>query len=194
MNTHDDTPSGGPVSGDPANLLKHYQNGNEDALSELLPLVYDELRALASRQLASQRRNHTLQPTALIHEAYLRLADQDNPDWEDRRHFLLMASKIMRHVLVDYARRRSAAKRPQSRQQVHIETSELGEEFGPDLITLDQVLEQLAEIDERQARIVELRYFAGLSLEDTASTLQLSKSTVIREWRMARAWLQRRLD
>lgn len=193
MSTRDHTTPPGPAGRDAAELLQRYTAGDDESLANLLPLVYDELKALASRQLAGQRHNHTLQPTALIHEAYLRLADQDDPDWEDRRHFLMMASTVMRHVLVDYARRRSAAKRPPAGQRVDIETAELGGDFGHDLIALDEVLEQLAGIDPRQARIVELRYFAGLSLEETATTLELSKSTVIREWRMARAWLEQRL-
>jgi len=174
-------------------LLKRYSAGDDEELYQLLPLVYEELRAMAGRQLAGQRRDHTLQATALINEAYLRLADQDYHNWEDQRHFLLVAATVMRRVLVDYARRRGAGKRPQDGQRVDMETTELGDEFGPDLIALDQVLEQLAECDERQAQIVELRYFAGLSITETAETLDISESTVTREWRMARAWLSRRL-
>lgn len=179
-------------------MLQQYSVDGDANMHQMLPLVYDELRALASRQLARQRPGHTLQPTALINEAYLRLAEHDDPTWEDRREFLLLASTVMRRVLVDYARRHHAAKRPTSRRRVDIDTSELdgdaSHEFGTDLVALDQVLENLAEIDRRQARIVELRYFAGLSMEDTAETMQISKSTVVREWRMARAWLRRHLD
>jgi RNA polymerase sigma factor (TIGR02999 family) len=197
MNTHSDTSNGTPPGRqqmkDLTELLQRYSAGEGANLHRLLPLMYDELRALASRQLARQRPGHTLQPTALINEAYLRLADQDYHSWEDRRDFLLVASTVMRRVLVDYARRRGAAKRPTAQYQVELDSSELGENFGSDLIALDQVLERLAEVDERQARIVELRYFAGLSMEDTAETLDISKSTVVREWRMARAWLMRHL-
>jgi RNA polymerase sigma factor (TIGR02999 family) len=179
-------------------MLQRYSADGDANMHQMLPLVYDELRALASRQLARQRPGHTLQPTALINEAYLRLAEQDDPTWEDRREFLLLASTVMRRVLVDYARRHNAAKRPTSQRRVDIDTSELdgdsGHDFGTDLVALDQVLENLAEVDPRQARVVELRYFAGLSMEDTADTLQISKSTVVREWRMARAWLKRNLD
>ncbi len=179
---------------DVTDLLKRYSDqGDEDSLYQMLPMVYQELRALAGRQLASQGRDHTLQATALINEAYLRLADQEYHNWESRRHFLLIASTVMRRVLVDYARRRSAGKRPDGQQRVNLDSDHLGEEFGSDLIALDQVLEQLYELDERQARIVELRYFAGLSVPDTAETLEVSESTVIREWRMARAWLKRKL-
>lgn len=180
---------------DVTDLLQRYsEKGDQDSLYQMLPMVYQELRALAGRQLAGQGRDHTLQATALINEAYLRLADQDYHSWESRRHFLLVASTVMRRVLVDYARRRSAGKRPDARQRVLLDNDQLGQDFGSDLIALDQVLEQLYELDERQARIVELRYFAGLSVPDTAETLEISESTVVREWRMARAWLKRKLS
>ncbi len=175
-------------------LLQRYSDGNETSLYKLLPMVYEELRGLAGRQLSRQRRDHTLQATALINEAYLRLADQEYHSWENRRQFLLVASTVMRRVLVDYARRRSAAKRPQDFQRVEVEVADSDSEFGQDLVALDQLLEQLAEVDERQAQVVELRYFAGLSIEETARTLQVSVATVNREWRMARAWLRRRMD
>jgi len=174
-------------------LVREHAGRGEKSLSHLLPLVYDELQALAARQLARQRRDHTLQPTALINEAYLRLAGQEFESWEDRREFVLVAATVMRRVLVDYARRRNADKRPQEAQRVDLEDATAGEAFGLELIAIDEVLEQLAEIDGRQARIVELRYFAGLSMEETAETMDLSRSTVAREWRMARAWLKRRL-
>ncbi len=174
-------------------LLQRFSQGDETGLYELLPMVYQELRAMAGRQLARQGRDHTLQATALINEAYLRLANQDYHSWEDRRQFLLVAATVMRRVLVDYARSRNAEKRPQSHQRIDMEAEDLGADFGPDLIALDQVLEQLAEVDERQARIVELRYFAGLSISETAETLDVSDRTVVREWRMALAWLKRRL-
>lgn len=179
---------------DVTDLLQRYsEKGDRDSLYQMLPMVYQELRALAGRQLAAQGRDHTLQATALINEAYLRLADQEYHNWESRRHFLLVASTVMRRVLVDYARRRSASKRPDSRQRVILDNDQLGQDFGSDLIALDQVLEQLYELDDRQARIVELRYFAGLSVPDTAETLEISESTVVREWRVARAWLKRKL-
>lgn len=177
-------------------LLERYSQPDEDddGLYTLLPLVYEELRAMAGRQLSGQRRDHTLQATALINEAFLRLAEQEYHSWEDRRQFLLVAATVMRRVLVDYARRRSAAKRPDGNQRIDIDDAQLGDNFGPDLIALDQVLEQLAEVDERQAQIVELRYFAGLNVPETAETLEISESTVVREWRMARAWLMRKLE
>lgn len=175
-------------------LVREHGDRGEKSLSHLLPLVYDELQALAARQLARQRRDHTLQPTALINEAYLRLAGQEFESWKDRREFVLVAATVMRRVLVDYARRRNADKRPQDAQRVDIEDAPAGQAFGLELIAIDEVLGQLAEIDQRQARIVELRYFAGLSMEETAETMDLSRSTVAREWRMARAWLKRRLS
>ena len=177
-----------------AELLKQYTGGDDDSINQMLPMVYQELRALAGRQLASQRRDHTLQATALINEAYLRLAEQDYHNWENRRQFLLIAATVMRRVLVDYARRRSAAKRPQENQKITVESCDLGEDFGQDLIALDQILNQLSEVDERQARIVELRYFAGLSIAETAEAMEISPRTVTREWRMALAWLRRTLS
>lgn len=175
-------------------LVRRCTERGDPSLASMLPLVYDELRALAARQLSAQRGDHTLQPTALINEAYLRLAGQEYESWQDRREFVMVAATIMRRVLVDYARKRHAEKRPQSHLRVDIDESEPGESFGSELIAIDEVLEQLAEIDDRQARIVELRYFAGLSMEETAETLDVSRSTVAREWRMARAWLRRRLS
>ncbi len=177
-----------------AELLKRYADGEDEDFYKLLPLVYEELRAMAGRQLAGQRRDHTLQATALINEAYLRLAEQDYHGWEDDRQFLLVAATVMRRVLVDYARRKSADKRPPEHGRVEIDKAEPGDGFGADLLAMDQVLQQLAEVDERQARIVELRYFAGLSIPETAEALQISESSVTREWRMARAWLRRRLE
>ncbi|NBD96086.1 MAG: sigma-70 family RNA polymerase sigma factor [Gammaproteobacteria bacterium] len=175
-------------------LVKRCTERGDPSLAGMLPLVYDELRALAARQLSAQRGDHTLQPTALINEAYLRLAGQSYESWQDRREFVLVAATIMRRVLVDYARKRAADKRPQSHFRVELEEPEADETLGSELIAIDEVLEQLADIDERQARIVELRYFAGLSMEETAEAMDVSRSTVAREWRMARAWLKRRLS
>jgi len=175
-------------------LIRRCSDRGDSSLGDILPLVYDELRALACRQLSTQRAGHTLQPTALINEAYLRLAGQEYESWKDRREFVLVAATIMRRVLVDYARQRNAEKRPQAHQQVALDEPLTDETLGAELIAIDEVLEQLGELDARQARIVELRYFAGLSMEETAETLDVSRSTVAREWRMARAWLKRRLS
>jgi len=183
----------GKQSADLDKLIRSLGDSSDPTLPSMLPLVYDELRALASRQLAAHRGNHTLQPTALINEAYLRLAGQSYESWQDRQQFVLVAATVMRRVLVDYARKRLAAKRPQRHLQVDIDEHPTGQDFSTELIIIDEVLEQLADIEPRQARIVELRYFAGLSMEETAEMLDISRSTVAREWRMARAWLKRRL-
>lgn len=179
---------------DVTQLLQRWRDGDRDALDRLLPLVYAELRALASRQLAGERADHTLQVTGLVNEAYLRLAGQ-RAAWADRRHFLLIAGTLMRRVLVDHARRQQATKRPPADARVSLDDVDPAAlRVDADLVALDGALEALSRIDERQARIVELRYFVGLDIETTARTMELSVSTVTREWRMARAWLQRRLD
>jgi len=174
-------------------LLQRWSGGDVAARDRLMPLVYDELRALAARQLKAERRDHTLQVTGLVNEAYLRLAGQDRADWADRRHFLLIAARMMRRVLVDDARRKSAGKRPSAADRLSIDDIDLPVDADCELVALDEALTRLAEVDPRQAEIVQLRYFAGLDIEETARVVELSVSTVTREWRMARAWLQREL-
>lgn len=174
-------------------LLKRWAGGDKQALDRLLPMVYAELRALAARQLSGERRDHTLQVTGLVNEAYLRLAGQTRMEWADRRQFLLVAATMMRRVLVDHARRHAAGKRPPAEQRMSIEEIDIAGEQELDLVALDAALSRLAGIDPRQAQIVELRYFTGLDIEQTAAALELSISTVTRDWRMARAWLQREL-
>lgn len=175
-------------------LLQRWSGGDRAALDRVLPLVYAELRSLAARQLAGERSDHTLQVTGLVNEAYLRLCDQ-RATWADRRHFLLIAATLMRRVLVDHARRQQAGKRPPPDARVSIDDVDPAAlRVDADLLALDGALDALAAVDPRQARIVELRYFVGLDTEATARTMELSVSTVTREWRMARAWLQRRLD
>lgn len=178
---------------DVTTLLERWSSGDGRALDRLMPLVYDELRALAHRQLASERRDHTLQTTALVNEAYLRLAGQSRASWANRRQFLLVAARMMRRVLVDYARRRAASKRPPAGGRVSLDTASLAADSDPDILSLDLALTKLSEIDGRQVQVVELRYFAGLDIQQTAETLGVSVSTVTREWRMARAWLRREL-
>ena len=159
----------------------------------LVPLVYDELRKLASSYLRGERADHTLQTTALVHEAYLKLADQRHTSWANRSHFFGIAAQAMRRILVDHARTRSRAKRDGGRS-VTLEEELAGSVGRPDeILEVDEALERLAQLDPRQARIVELRYFAGLTIEDTALTLDLSPATVKREWTSARAWLQQEL-
>lgn len=175
-------------------LLRSWSGGDRAALDRLLPLVYDELRAQAARQLAGERGDHTLQVTGLVNEAYLRLAGQERMEWSDRRQFLLIAATMMRRVLVDHARRQAAGKRPPSDRRLSVEEIDIASEQEDfDLMALDAALTRLASIDPRQAQIVELRYFTGLDIDQTAAALDLSVSTVTRDWRMARAWLQREL-
>lgn len=175
-------------------LLAAWSGGDAAALDALMPLVYDELRRVAGRQLASERGSHTLQPTALVNEAFLRLVDQTRASWKDRTHFYSVAAQIMRRILIDHARRRLAGKRGGGAETVSLDgVADWPEPRDLDVILLDEALTELATFDPRQSRVVELRFFAGLSVEETAEALQLSTATVKREWRMARAWLVRQL-
>jgi RNA polymerase sigma factor (TIGR02999 family) len=175
-------------------LLHAWSSGNPDAQEELLPLVYDELRRRAAGQLRRDRKEHTLQPTALVHEAYLRLVGQREVDWQCRMHFFALASRMMRRVLVDHARARAAAKRPDASLRVTLD-SDLSsvDPRGCDLLMLDEALSELAHLDQRQGSIVELCYFGGLTEDEVAATLSVSRSTVSRELRSAKAWLFRRM-
>lgn len=171
-------------------LLRRWSGGDVGARESLVPLVYDELRRLARYYLASQRSDHTLQSTAIVHEAYLRLAGRNNVHWENRSHFFAVAAQLMRRILVDHARKRNAAKRGgASRTLLVDEAVEPSSQRELDLVALDDALKALATLDERQSRIVELRFFGGLSIEDTARMLEISPATVKREWSTARAWL-----
>ena len=171
-------------------LLKSSQAGDREALDKLFPLVYGELRRVASAQLNCERENHTLQPTALVHEAYLRLIEQHSVDWQNRAHFFSIASEMMRRILVNYAVSRQAEKRGGAETKLVLdEAVSFAAERDIDLIDLDAGLSKLAELDERQARIVEMKFFGGLSTEETASVLEISDRTVKREWRSAKIWL-----
>jgi RNA polymerase sigma factor (TIGR02999 family) len=175
-------------------LLQAWGEGDPSALDRLTPLVYDELHRLARFYMRGERAGHTLQPTALINEAYLRLADWQNIEWKNREHFLGIAAQMMRRVLVDFARARQYAKRGGGGQQIPFEEKMLPAQARYDeLIALDDALKHLAAISSRQALIVELRYFGGLSVEETAEMLKVSTRTVIREWNLARAWLYREM-
>lgn len=179
-------------AGEVTRLLNEVARGHKGAEERLIPLVYAELRKLAGHYMRAESASHTLQPTALVHEAYLRLAGPTRTDWESRAHFFGVAAKVMRQILVDHARSRDAAKRGGGVTPLPLD--KLGEGPGTpatpvDLLDLDEALTRLALLDERQARIVELRYFTGLTVEDTAQLLDLSPRTVKREWRLARAWL-----
>lgn len=176
-------------------LLIAWGNGDQEALDQLMPLVYGELRRMARRYMRDQPAGHTLQTTALIHEAYLRLVGQEEKHWKNRAHFFGVAAHAMRRILVDYARARHAAKRGGEARAVSFdETALVTGERAAELVALDDALNDLAEIAPRQSRVVELRYFGGLSVEETAEVLKVSPETVGRDWRMAKAWLLRELQ
>ena len=176
-------------------LLQRWSGGDSRALDELTPLVYSEVRKLARSYLRRERPNHTLQPTALVNEAYIRLVDQRRVQWQSRAHFFGIAAQMMRRVLVDHARMRQAEKRGSGENAVVLDEA-LGVSAGRglDLVRLDDALEALAVLDARQARIVELRFFGELSIEETAEVVQVSPATVKREWAAARTWLRRELE
>jgi len=177
------------------NLLVRSGQGDKSALDQLLPLVYQELRRLAHHQLQQERAGHSLQTTALVHEAYLRLAGQQEVDWQNRYHFFALAAQMMRRVLVDYARARQSEKRGGGAVQVSLSQAESkAEDRAAEVIALDEALSRLATLDRRQSQVIELRYFGGLSVEETAAVLQVSPSTVLGDWRQARAWLYLQLS
>src|SRR4051794_40627650 len=175
-------------------LLADWSNGDRQALEKLTPLVYDELRRLAARYLRQERSDHTLQSTALVHEAYMKLVGQNNVRWQNRAHFFGIAAQMIRRILVDYARARRAEKRGSGVDALSLdEAIALPGGKDLDLVALDDALEGLAKIDERQSRLVELRFFAGLTLEETAEVLQMSTATAKRDWVSAKAWLAREI-
>src|SRR5262245_9358165 len=175
-------------------LLDQYRDGQAEGFEKLMALVYDDLRKLAAWQLQSERPDHTLQPTALVHEVYLKLSAQNPVDWRNKAHFFAMAAQIMRHILVDYARTRQREKRGGPQTKIALEDAlKLASPSDPQLIALDDALNSLAEKDPRKSLIVELRYFTGLSIEETAEALDVSVTTVKREWTMAKAWLRREM-
>ena len=182
------------MSSDVTQLLQASRDGGEDALERLLPLVYEELRGLADRHLRSESKGHTLQPTALVHEAYVRLVGQRNRNWANRQQFFCIASKLMRRVLLHHAEKRGAQKRGGDRQRATM--LDLAEEFehqAVDLLALDEALRRLEQLDENKHRIVELRFFGGLTLEEIAHVLEVSDRTVRRNWSFAKAWLRKEM-
>ncbi|MGE0883349.1 MAG: sigma-70 family RNA polymerase sigma factor [Blastocatellales bacterium] len=184
-----------PNSGNVTQLLVDWRNGNDDALNQLMPLVYDELRGLAKRYMSRERSTHTLQTNALVNEAYLRLINQQDVDWQNRAHFFAIAAQVMRNLLVDHARSKQYAKRGGGAQQITLDEGlAVASEQSVDVLALHEALERLAEVDERKSRIVELRYFGGLSAEETAEVLGVSEITIKREWLKAKAWLFRELS
>ena len=176
-------------------MLKEWSEGNTQVLDHLMPVVYDELRRQASRFLRKERAGHTLQTTALIHEAYLKLIDQRNVEWQNRAHFFGIASTAMRRILVDYARERHREKRGGAAENLPIDEALQisSKEKSIDLVALDEALTRLAKLDPRQARIVELRYFSGLDTDETAEVLGVSNATVRRDWTFAKAWLRQEI-
>ena len=183
-----------PTPQEVTQLLVEWQNGSQQALDQLMPLVYGELRAIAGRYLSRERSDHTLQSTSLVHEAYFKLIDQRRVQWQNRAHFLGIAAQMMRRILVDYARAHHAARRPGAGLRVSLtEGMSAAPPVDCELLLLDQALNELAALDPRQAQIVEFRYFSGFSEQEVAEVLSISRSTVTREWQTARAWLYRRL-
>jgi len=175
-------------------LLAEWRDGNQSALDELYPLVYAELHRLARRYMSRERKGHTLQTTALINEAYVRLVDQKNVQWANRSHFFAISAQIMRRILIDHARRHAYAKRGGGAQQVSLdEVAAVASNCGRELLRLDEALKSLAEMDPRRSQVVELRYFGGLNNEEIAGVLDVSENTVTRDWNMARAWLYQQL-
>jgi RNA polymerase sigma factor (TIGR02999 family) len=184
-----------PSSQNITRLLLDWRNGDQSALDRLMPLVYEELRRMANHYMRNERRGHTLQTSALVNEAYLRLVDHENIEWQNRAHFFGVAAQAMRRILVDYARTRNYQKRGGGAQQVSLdEAMTLAGDRAAELIALDDALRELAKMDERKSRVVELRYFGGLSLEETAEALGVSIPTVTRDWNTAKAWLMREIS
>lgn len=184
----------GSQPGEITRLLESWGAGNATALDELMPLVYSDLRTIAAAKLRGERPDHTLQATALVNEAFLRLVDQDRVQWQSRTQFFALAARAMRRILVDYARRRRARKRGNNPRHVPLDDVEIAVAPDVDVIDLDDSLARLETLDSRQARVVELRFFAGCTMEEIAEVLDISLSTAKRQWRLARVWLRADLD
>lgn len=191
--SHHERPGGAKAPGDVTGLLVAWQGGDAAALERLIPLVYDRLHRIAERHVRHERPGHTLQPTAIVHEAYLKLVDQPVENWQNRVHFFAVASRVMRQILVDYARRRAALKRGGGKAACLVETEAVTTPRGIDVIAVDQALERLSGLDPEQAQIVEMRFFGGLTVDEAATALDVSTATVNRKWVSARAWLHREL-
>jgi RNA polymerase sigma factor (TIGR02999 family) len=174
-------------------LLLAWEQGDESALQQLIPVVTAELHRLARRYMRGERRDHTLQTTALVNEAYLRLIDLSRVRWQDRVHFFAMSARLMRRILVDHARSRQFAKRGGGARKLSFDEGQVTVERGLDLVALDDALTVLAALDHRRSQVVEMRFFAGLSVDETAEALRISPETVMRDWRAAKAWLRREL-
>jgi len=182
------------ASHDVTHLLARWKDGDEAALEQLVPIVHDELRRLAQRQMVRENPGHTLQPTALVNEAYLRLVNLTQMQWQNRAHFFAMAARLMRRILVDFARSRGYQKRGGGAKQVSFTHALAVAEGQPtDVVALNDALDALAQVDERKSQVVELRFFGGLSIEETAEVLSISRETVKRDWKFAKMWLLRYL-
>ena len=180
---------------DVTQLLLAWRAGDEGALSRLMPLVYQELHRLAGRYMAAEKTDHPLQTTALVHEAYLRLMDAKNVDWQNRAHFYAICARIMRRILIDFARSRNFQKRGPGFAHTPLEEAvTVPEAVNAELLAVDEALKQLAAIDSRKSDVVELRFFGGLTVEEIATALRISPETVMREWKLAKAWLLRELS
>lgn len=176
-------------------LLKAHSSGNHEAMDDLIPLVYNEMHRLASGRLIGERPDHTYSATALVHEAYLKLVDFNRIDWKNRSHFFAIASQIMRNILVNYAVKQKADKRGGDRNRVTLVREHLKEEVNLDeILSVDHALKRLEKLDKRQSKVVECRFFGGLTIRETANTLGISEPTVSRDWKIARAWLNRELS
>lgn len=179
----------------PTQMLRRMQQGDADAAQRLLPVLYDEFRRLAAHYMQQERPDHTLNATSLVHEAYMKLVGQQDVEWQSRTHFFAVGAQAMRRILVDHARQKRRQKRGGAWNRVQLEDHEIFDSQSPvDLVDLDDALEQLAALDPRQARIVELRFFGGLEMQEIANQLNVSKRTVENDWSMARAWLSRQLE
>jgi RNA polymerase sigma factor (TIGR02999 family) len=174
-------------------LLVAWSAGDESALEKLAPLVYDELRRLARRYMAGERAGHTLQTTALVNEAYLKLVDIKHVKWQDRTHFFAMSARLMRRILVDFARSKRYQKRGAGAQTLSLDDALQVADAGYDLVAVDEALKALADVDARKGQVVEMRFFGGLTVEETAEALNVSPETVMRDWKVAKAWLSREL-
>jgi RNA polymerase sigma factor (TIGR02999 family) len=191
--TMDRVPEAGS-SGEVTVLLRAWSAGDQAALDRLAPVVYGELKRIAKRYMIRERKEHTLQPTALVHEAFVRLVDVHGVQWQDRAHFFALSAQMMRRILVNYALARGAGKRGGSARRISLEDAILASPDGStQVVELDEALQQLAKFDARKARIVELRFFAGLSVEETAAVLKVSPQTVLRDWSLSKAWLAREM-
>jgi RNA polymerase sigma factor (TIGR02999 family) len=197
LSTSNQTPPGqqggalnGPSSREVTQLLRAWSDGDREALDKLMPLIHHELHHVARRFMAAERPDHTLQATALVNEAYLRLIDWKNVRWQNRAHFFALSARLMRHILVDFARSRLSAKKGAGRSTVTLEEASIvSPKKQPDLIAIDEALSRLAEMDPRKEQVVELRFFGGLSVHETAEVLKVSPETVMRDWKAAKAWL-----